>query len=452
MTPVSSEPTPSRIAGFDGLRAIAVTLVILWHVPSVLYFPRALLGPLGVVSSIGWIGVDLFFVLSGYLITTLLLREEAQSPSGRFSMGGFYLRRSLRILPAFVAVMALNYTLLSRHPLFTSVGVGAVIAHNDWRQLTAFALFLGNYWGPYAWRLWRPVAQVGPAVGVTWSLCVEEHFYLLWPMLLRAFPRARLHLALSTCVLVLGVRYVVAAVRLDHHVALHLATHYRIDSILWGAALALYSATRPMPGARVRRTALALLGGLTALCVATGHLGALPRSTPLGHSLGLTLLAPPVGRCDRGGGGRPAERPGAGPGGASAASPRGALVRGVSRALLGHRSDPPRALPPSSHPVACCVRLRLHGDAAHRDGPRHGPVPRRRATLPGPQRPHAHAPCGGRLRRHGIVDARTQRAVDAERKTLRWSAPRRSALYRGGRRHTTSGTSSKRWSWVRTNV
>lgn len=291
MTPVSSEPTPSRIAGFDGLRAIAVTLVILWHVPSVLYFPRALLGPLGVVSSIGWIGVDLFFVLSGYLITTLLLREEAQSPSGRFSMGGFYLRRSLRILPAFVAVMALNYTLLSRHPLFTSVGVGAVIAHNDWRQLTAFALFLGNYWGPYAWRLWRPVAQVGPAVGVTWSLCVEEHFYLLWPMLLRAFPRARLHLALSTCVLVLGVRYVVAAARLDHHVALHLATHYRIDSILWGAALALYSATRPMPGARVRRTALALLGGLTALCVATGHLGALPRSTPLGHSLGLTLLA-----------------------------------------------------------------------------------------------------------------------------------------------------------------
>jgi peptidoglycan/LPS O-acetylase OafA/YrhL len=267
-------------------------LVIAWHVTNTLGFERAALGALYPLAATGWAGVDLFFALSGYLITALLLREAADSADGRFSMPRFYARRALRILPAFAAVMALNYAVVWRFDIFASNGVARVLADHDATQLAAYALLLGNYWGPYAARFYTPRAWVGNAVGVTWSLGVEEHFYLFWPALLRALPLGgRLPVALALCAAVMLLRFGVALTDGDSAIALHTATHYRVDSILWGAVLALYSDTRgPLP-LTLRRGGLAVCGVAIASLVATGHLSVVPAGTALGHGPGLTLLA-----------------------------------------------------------------------------------------------------------------------------------------------------------------
>ncbi len=92
-----------RLPGLDGLRAVAILMVIAWHGAS-----RD--------RRRGWAGVDLFFPLSGFLITTLLLREEAtdrrEGGEGRFRLGAFYARRALRILPRFCFVLGLNVLVL----------------------------------------------------------------------------------------------------------------------------------------------------------------------------------------------------------------------------------------------------------------------------------------------------------------------------------------------------
>src|SRR6185436_15148284 len=93
--------TSSRIPSLDGIRAIAIGLVVLWHL-SRTAGARAWL-PLRPLGDGGGLGVRIFFVVSGFLITTLLLREE--QALGRFSIRDFYVRRARRILPAFAAFL-----------------------------------------------------------------------------------------------------------------------------------------------------------------------------------------------------------------------------------------------------------------------------------------------------------------------------------------------------------
>jgi peptidoglycan/LPS O-acetylase OafA/YrhL len=136
-----------RFPGLDGLRAIAATLVVLFHFdgPEILQ---------------GWIGVHLFFVLSGYLITTLLLREHDRS--GRIALADFYLRRAFRILPVYFLVLAAVVVGCLVAGTFTSSGLRAALP----LQLTFFNEFTQN--NPY---------------GHSWTLGTEQKFYLLWPLL-----------------------------------------------------------------------------------------------------------------------------------------------------------------------------------------------------------------------------------------------------------------------------
>jgi peptidoglycan/LPS O-acetylase OafA/YrhL len=137
----------------DGLRAVAILLVILTH--SFHYvFPA------------GWIGVDVFFVLSGFLITTILRREHRET--GAISMLSFYRRRALRLGPAFVVLIAFQLT----HAVFSP--------HNSVEILEATAISAA-----YMENL-NSVFHFGPwdLVGHTWSLATEEQFYLLWPFAL----------------------------------------------------------------------------------------------------------------------------------------------------------------------------------------------------------------------------------------------------------------------------
>ncbi|QEV99067.1 acetyltransferase [Microbacterium caowuchunii] len=160
-SPHSPASPRARFAGLDGLRAIAVTLVVLYHL-----FPLWWLGS-------GFIGVDVFFVISGFLITSLLLREHASN--GRIRLGDFWRRRARRLLPA------LGLVLLTCSSVAWAIGGDVLVGLG--RQLVGAATF------SYNWLSVVEGADYFTGSGSElfrnlWSLAVEEQFYLLWPVLL----------------------------------------------------------------------------------------------------------------------------------------------------------------------------------------------------------------------------------------------------------------------------
>ncbi|MFO1458726.1 MAG: acyltransferase [Verrucomicrobiota bacterium] len=146
-------PAPPRHPGLDLLRALAIAMVVGYH-SSLFGFTLP-----GGVHRFGWIGVDLFFVLSGYLIGGQIL-AQMQRPEG-FRFGRFYARRALRILPAYLLVLAVYFLAPS------------------WREEPVISP---------AWKFLLSVQnihlQVGTAFSHAWSLAVEDQFYLLLPLLL----------------------------------------------------------------------------------------------------------------------------------------------------------------------------------------------------------------------------------------------------------------------------
>lgn len=151
----TTEKIQTRAVGPDVLRSLAILLVMLVHLP-VEATPSLLVG----VRTYAWLGVDIFFVLSGFLIGTQLFKEVLRT--GHVGLKSFYLRRAFRIFPAFFVVLGLYavFPALRDAPTMQSV----------W----SFATFTVNFdFDP----------RVGRAFSQAWSLCVEEHFYLVLPLL-----------------------------------------------------------------------------------------------------------------------------------------------------------------------------------------------------------------------------------------------------------------------------
>ena len=148
-----------HVPALDGLRLVCCVAVIVGH---------AAWGPLaGRVASFG---VDVFFALSGYLITALLLRERARRRTA--DLRAFYIRRALRILPAYYASVALAFVLTwALGDAFTTPFRGPADARFFTTTLASYALMIGN---------WTD-APVPSPLGVLWSVCIEEQFYLLFP-------------------------------------------------------------------------------------------------------------------------------------------------------------------------------------------------------------------------------------------------------------------------------
>lgn len=205
-----------HVPSLDGIRAGAFLLVFAAHA-----------GLEGMVP--GGFGVTVFFFLSGYLITTLLRVERERS--GTVSFSQFYLRRTLRILPPFYLVL----------------GGAAVLAWAGWlvggvsaRAVAAQAIHLANYW-----TIGHGYDGQPAGTGVYWSLAVEEHFYLLFPLLFALLMRGlRRHGAAAVALWTLCGGVLVWRVVLVHwlHVPelrTYLASDARVDSILFGCALAL---------------------------------------------------------------------------------------------------------------------------------------------------------------------------------------------------------------------
>ena len=266
-----------RIHGFDGLRAVAILLVLLWHTKAMLGFGS--LGVLEPIVAVGWAGVDLFFGLSGFLITSLILREE--ETNGRFSVKDFYVRRFLRIFPPYYTVLLVTALILSRFAAFPSALWPRDPAPPPLHVASLLFLF-SNY---------LDLGRIGFAYLVNWSLCVEEHFYLFWPATLRFLrsSTARVVVGLMVCAIVPLLRLNAIFEGVPPH-RVHSFSHLRIDSILWGAVAALLFrclASR----ARLRRGVLLGAGAALIFFFASGHLGFAPVPSPFGHVAGLTTMA-----------------------------------------------------------------------------------------------------------------------------------------------------------------
>jgi peptidoglycan/LPS O-acetylase OafA/YrhL len=213
-----SPPTASRhIPSLDGIRALSFLIVFGSHAVSGKLMP-------------GDFGVTVFFFLSGFLITTLLRAEREKN--GSINLGHFWLRRALRILPP-LYLMLLGAMLIAWLIYPPGTVYGATIA--------AQALFYANYWYIHGGHPEIPGSMV------VWSLAVEETFYLLFPLLYLAMLTRRLSgkhqawLLWGLCAAVLAWRCVLVMARHAPTVRIFFATDTRIDSILFGCALAVWN-------------------------------------------------------------------------------------------------------------------------------------------------------------------------------------------------------------------
>jgi peptidoglycan/LPS O-acetylase OafA/YrhL len=212
-----------KLPGLDGLRAVAVALVLLFH---------------QYVLPVGWVGVQIFFVLSGYLITRLLERARAQSLGGYLRQ--FYGRRALRIFPLYYAVIALFSLAALRGSKLEGLREGL------------------PYAATYTYNFWYATHARGYSMLIThfWTLCVEEQFYLVWPFLIYFTPpRARKALLLAIIAAgpllrAAGAWYLSrpgATQLFDANVALDVLTPTQLDAFAAGAFVALYPPQRAMP-------------------------------------------------------------------------------------------------------------------------------------------------------------------------------------------------------------
>ena len=234
------------------MRAIAILWVMLWHMHFALR-PGIWSGP----GDYGWMGVDLFFVLSGYLIGSQLLRPYTRG--SRPSIGGFYMRRAFRVLPAYLTVLLFYFAI----PAFREApGLSPA-----WQFLTFTENFRIDYLRD------RAFSHV-------WSLCVEEHFYLVLPLLI--FLLMRRPGFSKTLAVILGILCFGIAIRayvyihqvqvfprdddafaLAYVEKIYYPTHTRLDGLLVGVTLATIKTFRPAWWQRAMSHGyLLLVGGL----------------------------------------------------------------------------------------------------------------------------------------------------------------------------------------------
>ena len=284
--PLGTGPVASTrlryVPGLDGLRALSVSAVLLYHA-EVSWMPG------------GFLGVDVFFVISGYLITSLLLAEHRNH--GEIGVGQFYLRRARRLLPAL-------FLLLACVSLFT-----VIFLPDEIRSLRADVVaalgYVTNWWQIFQHQSYIAAQGRPPLLRHLWSLAVEEQFYLLWPLLLfgmlKLWNGRRTPMLIATCVGIVASFATMLVLALPHDFAItepsrvYFGSDTRIFTMLVGAALAMvWSPWRLSPRIpREGRIVLDAVGGtalaLLVLIFTTAHF----QSNVLfrGGFLGVAILA-----------------------------------------------------------------------------------------------------------------------------------------------------------------
>jgi len=261
---VPQAQAPVRLSGLDGLRAIAALAVLVYHLE------------LGVLRA-GFLGVDLFFTISGFIITALLVREFTDT--ARVDLRGFYLRRARRLVPPTLAV------------LVAAVVLGPLLAPGSAARtredLPAALAYLSNWWQIHAQQSYFEGFGSPPVLQHLWSLAVEEQYYLLWPALavlvLRRFgPRVLGGVALLLALASTGWMAALHAALPEgaDPSRLYLGTDTHAMGLLLGSALACLwnpwkaAAVQSAPAARSAPRSPGLLAGadMAALWAAAGLL------------------------------------------------------------------------------------------------------------------------------------------------------------------------------------
>lgn len=202
------------IPSLDGLRALSVLIVVLCHAESLYQgHSKYFLFPI----RNGHLGVATFFVISGYLITYLLLKEDTKT--GKIGLRDFYIRRFFRIVPPFYAFLAV-------------VGIRSLL-HVETVDLSSFLSAAFYYWN-------YDIHSTGWILGHLWSLCLEEQFYLLWPFALVFFSRKTcLKIAVALVILSPFSRIATYFLAPAYRTHTSMMLHSRIDTIMLGCVMAL---------------------------------------------------------------------------------------------------------------------------------------------------------------------------------------------------------------------
>jgi peptidoglycan/LPS O-acetylase OafA/YrhL len=176
----------AHVPALDGVRGLAIALVFVRHLSLVPWFrlsSSAADRAVGGVAGAGWIGVDLFFVLSGFLITGVLLSDRDRTAPMSAKLGRFYWRRTLRIMPLYYVACAVLFFVVPALPYFRAQPEIAMLRQSEpWYWLYGVNLLdviHGGTWTPFN-------------TGHFWSLAVEEQFYLVWPLVVLAASRKTL--------------------------------------------------------------------------------------------------------------------------------------------------------------------------------------------------------------------------------------------------------------------
>jgi peptidoglycan/LPS O-acetylase OafA/YrhL len=247
-----SETAPTAVTGrhlpaLNGLRAIAVLGVMAYHLQ------------LSWASG-GYLGVDLFFVLSGFLISTLILEEWMGT--GTLDLAGFWARRAKRLLPALFLVVAALALYIVINARVGSPGANALIDLSALRgDAISTLLYVGNWHAIYAHQSYFAQFSTPSPLQHTWSLAIEEQFYLVWPpvllLLLRVTRRSWRQVGVMVTVAV-GLLSAGLMALLFHPGAdptrVYYGTDTRLFDLMAGATIAFLVAGRPQPNARARRT------------------------------------------------------------------------------------------------------------------------------------------------------------------------------------------------------
>jgi peptidoglycan/LPS O-acetylase OafA/YrhL len=256
----------ARIPELDGIRAIAIWIVLIFHifygwVPVDHDFspiPRSVM----FVIAHGWLGVDLFFILSGFLITGILI--DAKETPHYFR--NFYARRFLRIMPLYFAVVFVFFFCYRHYRTF----------------LILSTLFAANL--AYLFNVGVPH---GPAV--LWSLAVEEHFYLIWPLLVLLLDRSKLTiLAISIVVLTPVARGIAIAHGMPIDDTVYVYSWFRFDGLALGALAAIWIRSSYASPRNTYRLACLLVGVIIAMTIIGAPFGILHTRSVLGSALRYT--------------------------------------------------------------------------------------------------------------------------------------------------------------------
>ncbi len=279
-TTLAPNADPARDPALDGLRGIAILLVYLFHYGGGLRSTHLAVRAFGRLTQAGWVGVQLFFALSGFLITRLLWADLPHAHVLR----NFYARRALRILPLYFAALL-------------TAAAAAVLAGARPFQLSPLLLYAGFLQNI---PTLVPLALQYPAplpLHHLWTLAVEEQFYLLWPFCLRFVRGRRAALKLCLSLFALSCFFRICLWYLAPRVGFAPATWSaslptQAGALVLGAALALLPTDFLISQTLARGTSLVVLVcGLLAFAIGGARSGSLLLSTPLSFVLGLPGIA-----------------------------------------------------------------------------------------------------------------------------------------------------------------